>query len=81
VVHLCLLADQVGETASYTRHLGQGIHYLDATIDVGVQNTQDVLEVGAYYQVRLWKPKMMQVIQKPAIRNEWCSIEMVNTAN
>jgi hypothetical protein len=57
MVHLCLLADQVGETASYTRHLGQGIHYLDATIDVGVENTQDVLEVGAYNQVRLRKPR------------------------
>lgn len=32
----CLLADQVGEAAANTLDGGQGVHHLDATIDVGV---------------------------------------------
>lgn len=43
-VNISLLADQVGVSATDTSDLGQGVHDLDSTIDVGVQQTQNVLE-------------------------------------
>jgi hypothetical protein len=44
-VNIGLLADQVGVTATDTLDLGQGVHDLLLAIDVGVQKTQDELEV------------------------------------
>eukprot|EP00618_Florenciella_parvula_P033136 CAMPEP_0119542926 /NCGR_PEP_ID=MMETSP1344-20130328/53851_1 /TAXON_ID=236787 /ORGANISM="Florenciella parvula, Strain CCMP2471" /LENGTH=164 /DNA_ID=CAMNT_0007587191 /DNA_START=291 /DNA_END=786 /DNA_ORIENTATION=- len=44
-VNLSLLADEVGEAAADTADGAEREHYLAATIDVGVKNTQDVLEV------------------------------------
>lgn len=39
-VNISLLADQVGVTTTNTSDLGQGVHDLDSTIDVGVQQTK-----------------------------------------
>ena len=44
-VNIGLLADQVGVTTTDTLDLGQGVHDLLLAIDVGVQKTQDELEV------------------------------------
>jgi hypothetical protein len=44
-VDIGLLADQVGVSATDTLDLGQGVHNLLLAIDVGVQKTQDELEV------------------------------------
>ena len=44
-INIGLLADQVGVTATDTLDLGQGVHDLLLAIDVGVQKTQDELEV------------------------------------
>lgn len=43
-VDIGLLANQVGVSSAHTSNLGQGVHDLDSTIDVGVQQTQNVLE-------------------------------------
>lgn len=43
-VDVGLLAHQVGVSSADTSDLGQGVHDLDSPIDVGVQQTQDVLE-------------------------------------
>jgi len=45
-IDIGLLADQVGVSATDTRDLGQGVHDLLLSIDVCVQQTDDVLEVG-----------------------------------
>lgn len=39
-VDISLLADQVGVSSTDTSDLGQGVHDLDSTIDVGVQQTR-----------------------------------------
>lgn len=39
------LADQIGVTTSNTLDLGQGVHDLLLAIDVGVEETEDELEV------------------------------------
>lgn len=39
-VNIGLLADQVGVTTTDTSDLGQGVHDLNSTIDVGVQQTR-----------------------------------------
>jgi len=44
-VNLSLLADEVGEAAANTTNGGEREHHLTAAIDVGIKNTQDVLEV------------------------------------
>lgn len=44
-VNLGLLAGQSGETASNSTNSGEGNNYLLATINVGVQHTDDVLEL------------------------------------
>jgi hypothetical protein len=44
-IDIGLLADQVGVTTTDTLDLGQGVHDLLLAIDVGVQKTQDELEV------------------------------------
>jgi hypothetical protein len=41
-VDIGLLADQVGVTTADTLDLGQGVHNLLLSIDVGVQKTQDL---------------------------------------
>ncbi len=46
-VHLGLLADQVGEPAADTADGGHGVHDLLLAIDVGVEHTQNVLELLA----------------------------------
>lgn len=45
-VDVGLLADQVGVAATDTLDLGQGVHDLLLSINVGVEETQNVLEVG-----------------------------------
>jgi hypothetical protein len=45
-VDIGLLADQVGVAATNTSDLGQGVHDLLLSIDVRVQQTDDVLEAG-----------------------------------
>lgn len=47
-VHLSLLADKVGVTTSNTGDLGKGEHHLLLTIDVGIQHTQNVLELSGH---------------------------------
>lgn len=44
-VNIGLLADQVGVTATDTLDLGQGVHDLLLAVNIGVEQTQDVLEV------------------------------------
>jgi len=44
-IDIGLLADQVGVTTSNTLDLGQGVHDLLLSINVGVEETQDELEV------------------------------------
>jgi hypothetical protein len=45
-IDIGLLADQVGVAATDTLDLGQGVHDLLLSIDVRVQQTDDVLEAG-----------------------------------
>ena len=42
-VDIGLLADQVGITTANTLDLSQGVHDLALSIDVGIEETQDVL--------------------------------------
>ena len=49
-INFGLLADQVGESLANTNNLGHGEHTLPLTVDVGVQHTQDVLELGSHLQ-------------------------------
>jgi hypothetical protein len=44
-VYIGLLANQVGVTTPHTLDLGQGIHDLLLAIDVGVEKSEDELEV------------------------------------
>ena len=44
-VDIGLLADQVGVAATDTLDLGQGVHDLLLTLNIGVEETQNVLEV------------------------------------
>lgn len=44
-IDIGLLADNVGESATDTTNLGQSVHDLDLSINVGVEETQDVVEV------------------------------------
>jgi len=44
-INISLLADQVGVTASDTLDLGQGVHDLLLSLDIGVKKSQDELEV------------------------------------
>lgn len=44
-VDIGLLADDVGVSPTDTTDLGEGVHDLDLAVDVGVQETQDVVEV------------------------------------
>ena len=44
-INIGLLANQVGVTASNTLNLGQGDHNLLLAVNIGVEQTQDVLEV------------------------------------
>jgi hypothetical protein len=44
-VNIGLLADQVGVTATDTLDLGQGVHDLLLAVNIGVEQTKDVLEV------------------------------------
>jgi hypothetical protein len=41
-VDIGLLADQVGVTATDTLYLGQGVHDLLLTLDIGVQQSKDL---------------------------------------
>lgn len=47
-VDVGLLANQVGVTASNTLYLGKGVHDLLLSINVGVEETQDELEVRLF---------------------------------
>jgi len=49
-IHLSLLADQVGETLANTTDLGQGEHALLLSLNIGVQHTQDVLELRGHLE-------------------------------
>lgn len=44
-VNIGLLADQVGVAAADTLDLSQGVHDLLLAVNIGVEQTQDVLEV------------------------------------
>lgn len=44
-IDIGFLADQIGVTTSDTLNLGQGIHDFLLAIDVGVEKTEDELEV------------------------------------
>jgi len=47
-VHIGFLADQVGVTATDTLDLGQGVHDLLLSVDIGVEKTKDELEVRLF---------------------------------
>jgi hypothetical protein len=44
-VDIGLLADQVGVAATNTLYLGQGVHDLLLSLDIGVEETENELEV------------------------------------
>lgn len=44
-INIGLLAHQVGVAATDTLDLGQGVHDLLLAVNIGVEQTQDVLEV------------------------------------
>lgn len=44
-VNIGLLANQVGVTTSDTLYFGQGVHNLLLTLNIGVEKSQDELEV------------------------------------
>jgi hypothetical protein len=44
-VDIGLLADQVGVAATNTLYLGQGVHDLLLSLDIGVEETENKLEV------------------------------------
>ena len=44
-INISLLADQVGVATADTLDLGQGVHDLLLTLNIGVEKTQDELEV------------------------------------
>jgi hypothetical protein len=46
-INIGLLADQVGVSSSNTLDLGQGDHDLSSTLDVGVEETENVLLVSS----------------------------------
>lgn len=47
-INIGFLADQVGVSSTHTLDLGQGVHDLLFAIDVGVEDTQDELEVALF---------------------------------
>ena len=47
-INLSLLADQVGEALANTNNLGHGEHRLSLAVNVGVEHTENVLELGAH---------------------------------
>lgn len=44
-IDIGFLADQIGVTTSDTLNLGQGVHDLLLAIDIGVEETEDELEI------------------------------------
>jgi hypothetical protein len=42
-IDISLFADQIGVSATDTLDFGQGVHDLPLSVDIGVQQTQDVL--------------------------------------
>jgi len=56
-VHVGLLQDQVGEAAANTLDGGQRKHGLVAPLNVGVEDTQNVLELSRLHDDRLWEKK------------------------
>lgn len=52
-VYFCLLADKVGETLTDTSDLGDGEHDLTASVNVCVEHTKNVLEIGGHHEPRL----------------------------
>lgn len=45
-IDIGLLADQVGVSATDTLDLGQGVHDLLLTVDIGVEKTQNLFRVS-----------------------------------
>ena len=52
-IDLSLLADKVGKSSANTANLAQGVHDLTSATDVGVQNTQQTLEISILNDERL----------------------------
>lgn len=52
-VNVGLLADEVGEAATNTLDGGQGVHHLLATVNVCVEDTQDVSELRLVHEESL----------------------------
>ena len=48
-VYLRLFADEVGETASETTDFGHGEHNVTLSLNVCIENTKDVLELGSLH--------------------------------
>jgi len=51
-VDLSLLADEVGESSANTSNLAQGVHHLTSAVNVGVQHTQQTLEIVIFNDKR-----------------------------
>lgn len=66
-VHLSLLADHVREAAPDTPNGSHGIHDLLLAVNVGVENTENVLKLLASHE-RLQAPAMMS--DDVSMRNE-----------
>jgi hypothetical protein len=93
-INIGLLADQVGVAATDTLDLGQGVHDLLLSIDVRVQQTDDVLEarsrqhcksmISEHHRCVLPASQSPQAIQYPAsvvsiTSPEACCAENVTT--
>lgn len=53
-IHVGFLADEVRVPPSDTFDLGQGVHDLLLAVDVGVEETEDELEVGLFARDESW---------------------------
>jgi hypothetical protein len=67
-VDLSLHADTIGVTASNTSDLGKGEQHLLLTVDVGVQHTQNVLELRGHKETLSDKTKSTHCMNKSVSR-------------
>jgi hypothetical protein len=72
-INIGLLADQVGVSSSNTLDLGQGDHDLSSTLDVGVEETENVLLVERASRIERSEMSDASEIGCRAMRDEYRS--------
>lgn len=80
-VNIGLLADQVGVTTTNTLDLGQGEHDLLLSIDVGVQQPQNVLEVALLPGDERYSQKGRRLALTVLDRENCCHMDFVHRLN